>query len=306
LLEICVKLIKEINASVPSGTKEAFIKKLDNIVSIGDKNHYEKLPINSTNALIDFGGLFSIFEVQKQNIINEYDNLMELKGLSIDLSDLENHTFQPISSVETDPSQQGVLHSLEATRNILIQGPPGTGKSQTLTAILINALENHKKTIVVCEKKTALEVLHNVLIKKQLNYHCVLIQDIVKDRKTVVDSVRDRVDNSSYRRYHYTYSKESLDNIIQKAKGLIESINGKHRKLDEKLLADKSWTNIVGMLLSELNGTDENHTLNIDKFQFNYNLQELNGLLELVQKGQKLYSNYQTFYSTSFLNPKKL
>src|SRR5690606_2643845 len=59
-------------------------------------------------------------------------------------------------------------------------------------------------------------------------------------------------------------------------------------------------------LLSELNGTDENHTLNIDKFQFNYNLQELNGLLELVQKGQKLYSNYQTFYSTSFLNPKKL
>lgn len=306
LLEICVKLIKEINTSVPSDIKDAFIKKLDNVVSIGDKNHYEKLPINSTNALIDFGGLFSIFEVQKQNIINDYGNLMDLEGLSIDLDDLENHTFQPISSVETDPSQQGILHSLEATRNILIQGPPGTGKSQTLSAILINALENHRKTIVVCEKRTALEVLHNALIEKGLNYHCVLIRDIVKDRKVVVDSVRDRVDNSSYRRYRYTYSKETLDNLIKKAKSLIESINGKHKKLDEKILGDKSWTDIVGTLLSELNGTDEDHTLNIDKSQFKYNSKELNRLLEIVQKGQSLYSNYQTYDSTSFLNSKKL
>ena len=306
LLVICVKLIKEINTSVPSDIKDAFIKKLDNVVSIGDKNHYEKLPINSNNALIDFGGLFSIFEVQKQNIINDYGNLMDLEGLSIDLEDLENHTFQPISSVETDPSQQGILHSLEATRNILIQGPPGTGKSQTLSAILINALENHRKTIVVCEKRTALEVLHNALIEKGLNYHCVLIRDIVKDRKVVVDSVRDRVDNSSYRRYRYTYSKETLDNLIKKAKSLIESINGKHKKLGEKILGDKSWTDIVGTLLSELNGTDEDHTLNIDKSQFKYNSQELNGLLEIVQKGQSLYSNYQTYDSTSFLNSKKL
>lgn len=306
LIDICVKLINEINTSVSSDIKDAFIKKLDNVVAIGDKNHYEKLPINSTNALIEFGGLFSIFEVQKQNTINDYNNLIDLGGISIDLNDLENHTFQPISSVETDPSQQGILHSLEATRNILIQGPPGTGKSQTLSAILINALENHRKTIVVCEKRTALEVLHNALIEKDLNYHCVLIRDIVKDRKTVVDSVRDRVDNSSYRRYRYTYSKESLDNLIKKAKGLIDSINGKHKKLDEKLLGNKSWTDVVGTLLSELNGTDEDHTLNIDKSQFTYDSNELNGLLELVQKGQKLYSIYQKINSTSFLNTEKL
>ena len=306
LLEICVKLIKEINTSVPSDIKEVFTKKLDNVTSIGDKKHYEKLPINSTNALIDFGGLFSIFEVQKQNIINDYDNLMDLEGLSIDLEDLENHTFQPISSVETDPSQQGILHSLETTRNILIQGPPGTGKSQTLSAILINALENHKKAIVVCEKRTALEVLHKALIEKGLNYHSVLIRDIVKDRKIVVDSIRDRIDNSSYRKYRYTYSKESLDNIIKKAKTLIESINSKHKKLDEKLLSNKSWTDIVGMLLSELNGTNEEHSLGIEKYKFNYNSQELNELLEIIQKGQSLYSNYQKFESKSFLNHKKL
>ena len=306
LLEICLNLIREINPSVPSDIKESYTKKLDNIISIGDKNHYERLTANSTNSLIDFGGLFSIFEVQKQNIINDYSNLMNLEGLTFDLNDLENHIFQPISSVETDPSQQGILHSLEAKRNILIQGPPGTGKSQTLSAILINALENQRKTIVVCEKRTALEVLHNTLVEKNLNYHCVLIRDIVKDRKTVVDSVRDRIDNLFYQTYTVNYSKDSLDILVKKAKSLIESINGKHKKLDEKLLGEKSWSDVVGMLLNELNGINEDHTLRIDKSQFKFNYQELNELIELVQKGQNLFTDFETIKSIPFINTSKL
>ncbi|MCH6199020.1 AAA domain-containing protein [Aquiflexum sp. LQ15W] len=305
LLEICVKLIKEINTYVPSNIKEDYSLKLGKIVSIGEKKHYDELPINSTNAVIDFGGLFSIFEVQKQNIINDYSNLMNLEDLIFDLRDLENHTFQPISSVETDPSQQGILHSLQTKRNILIQGPPGTGKSQTLSAILINALENQRKTIVVCEKRTALEVLHNALIEKNLNYQCVLIRDIVKDRKTVVDSVRDRVDNSSYRSYTYTYSKDSLDNLVNKAKTLIESINGKHKKLGEKLLGEKSWSAIVGILLAELNGFGEDHTIKINKSQFKFNSQELTDFMELVGRAQILFKDFQSINFIPFINTSK-
>lgn len=306
LIEICTNLIRTVNTTSPNDLEETFRKKLDKVVSIGDKAHYEKLPLNSTNSLIDFGGLFSIFEVQKQNIINDYGNLMELEGINIPLEDLEGHSFQPISSVDTDPSQQSILHSLEATRNILIQGPPGTGKSQTLTAVLINALENNKKTIVVCEKRTALEVLHNALIEKGLNYHCVLVRDIVKDRKTVVDSVRDRVDNSEYKRYRYNFSKESLDNLIQKAKDLITNINNKHQKLDTKLIGNKSWSDVVGNLLAELKGNPDESNLNIEKNLFIYSMQELNTLLDLVQKGQTLYKEYLPIESMSFINSQKL
>lgn len=306
LIEICSKLIRTVITTAPDDLEETFKKKLDKIKSIGDKAHYDKLPLNSSNSFIDFSGLFSIFEVQKQNIINDYGNLMGLEGINIDLEDLEGHSFQPISSVETDPSQQSILHSLETTRNILIQGPPGTGKSQTLTAVLINALENNKKTIVVCEKRTALEVLHNALIEKGLNYHCVLVRDIVKDRKTVVDSVRDRVDNSEYKRYRYNYSKESLDNLIQKAKDLITNINNKHQKLDKKLIGSKCWSDVVGNLLTEIKGNTDDSNLNIEKTLFNYSTQDLNTLLDLVQKGQILYTEFLPIESTSFINPLKL
>jgi transcription elongation GreA/GreB family factor/very-short-patch-repair endonuclease len=305
LIEICSKLIRTINTNPPNDLEEVFVKKLNTVVPIGDKTHYEKLPINSTNALIEFGGLFSIFEVQKQNIINEYSNLMELKGIEINLDNLKDHLFQPISSVETDPSQQSILHSLEDTRNILIQGPPGTGKSQTLTAVLINALENNKKTIVVCEKRTALEVLHSALIEKELNYHCILIRDIIKDRKTVVDSVRERIDNSEYRRYKFNYSKDSLDNIIKKAKSLINIINRKHRKLDEKIIGNKSWSNIVGELLKELSDKTYENNLKIGHLVFQYTQEELNRLLDIIQKGESLYRDYFPIEQFSFINPEK-
>lgn len=306
LIEICSKLIRAVNTTSPGDLEETFKKKIDKITSIGDKAHYDKLPLNSSNSFIDFSGLFSIFEVQKQNIINDYGNLMELEGIDIDLNDLEGHSFQPISSVQTDPSQQGILHSLESTRNILIQGPPGTGKSQTLTAVLINALENNKKTIVVCEKRTALEVLYNALIEKGLNYHCVLVRDIVKDRKTVVDSVRDRVDTSEYKRYRYNYSKESLDTVITKANDLITNINKKHQKIDKKLIGNKSWSDVVGELLAEIKGNVDVSNLDIERNIFTYSTQELNSLLDLVQKGQTLYTDFLPIESTSFINSLKL
>ncbi|NDV45266.1 MULTISPECIES: AAA domain-containing protein [Flagellimonas] len=306
LLDICVNIIVSINSSTPNNLRETFEQKLDDIKPISDKKYYEKLPLTSNNSFIDFSGLFSIFEVQKQNIINDYSNLLDLKGAEIDLEEMDEHFFQPISSIETDPSQQGILHSLNSSRNILIQGPPGTGKSQSLTAILVNALENHKKTIVVCEKRTALEVLYNALNEKGLNYQTILIKDIVKDRRNAVDSVRDRVDNSAYRRYRYTHSKETLDNIIEKSKSLIDTINKRHQKLGEKLIGNKNWTNVVGSLLAELKDNSEDYDLDLSKDMFTYESVELNTLLELIRRGQNLYNDYKPYSELSFLNSSKL
>jgi superfamily I DNA and/or RNA helicase/transcription elongation GreA/GreB family factor/very-short-patch-repair endonuclease len=306
LLDICVNLMQSINSSIPDNLREIFEEKLKDLKPIQEKKAYENIALTSNNSFIDFGGLFSIFEVQKQNIIYDYDHLLALKGTTIDLEEMEEHTFQPISSVETDPSQQGILHSLQTSRNILIQGPPGTGKSQSLTAILVNALENQKKTIVVCEKRTALEVLYNALDEKGLKYQCVLLKDIVKDRRLAVNSVRERVDNSSYRRYTYDHSKETLDIIIDKSKTLIDSINNGHKKLGEKLIGTKNWTHIVGSLLNQLNDHAEDYNLDLAKNIFLYESTELNDLLELIRKGQILYTEFKPYTKLSFINPSKL
>lgn len=302
LIEICANLLSAINTSIPSDLKNILEEKLQNIKSIGDKNHYEKLSLNFSNSVINFSGLFSIFEVQKQNIINDYDEMLKLEGQEINLDDLEENSFQPISSVETDPSQQSILHALESKRNLLIQGPPGTGKSQTLTAVLINALENNKKTIVVCEKRTALEVLYNSLNEKGLSNNCVLIRDIVKDRKIVVDSVRDRVED---RKNASNSSKESLDTILIKATNLIKSINKKHQKIGAEILGTDNWTNIVGKYLNQTKTQNTEAKLKIDNSNFSYSSNELNGYLDSIKKGHYLHNLYTPLINKTFINPLK-
>jgi superfamily I DNA and/or RNA helicase/very-short-patch-repair endonuclease len=305
LLTICVDLINSINSTTPENLHEILDQKIQNIKGISTKKHFENLPLNSTNSFIEFGGLFSIFEVQKQNIINDYEELKELEGMTIDLEDMEEHYFQPISSIKTDPSQQSILHSLESTRNILIQGPPGTGKSQSLTAILINALENKKKTIVVCEKRTALEVLHKALSDKGLSHLCVLIKDIVKDRRNAVNSVRERIEKTSYRKYEYLYSKEPLECLTKKLKTLIDSINNKHKELSKNLIQDKTWSHIVGAFISKTKESDENFEITLKRDHFTFQSEELSTTLDMVKKAQELYSAFNPFNSFSFINPDK-
>ena len=70
---------------------------------------------------------------------------------------IENLSATPFSAVNTDPSQQAIISTLGIEANQIIQGPPGTGKSQSLTALITNALANGLKCLVVCEKKTALD-----------------------------------------------------------------------------------------------------------------------------------------------------
>jgi hypothetical protein len=52
-----------------------------------------------------------------------------------------------------------------------------------------------------------LEVLENALLNYGLDHHFILIKDIVKDRKRVVDSVRGRVDNADFRKQSFNFLK---------------------------------------------------------------------------------------------------
>tara|TARA_B100001057_G_scaffold400033_1_gene411115 strand:- start:2161 stop:6618 length:4458 start_codon:yes stop_codon:yes gene_type:complete len=310
LLNICVDIINQINTNVDENTYAIFEEKIRNLTNIKTKQFYENLPINSNNAMLEFGGLFSIFEIQKQNIIKDYDGLISFNNEKLNLNEMpEDHFFQPLSSVETDPTQQSVLNSLIKDRNILIQGPPGTGKSQSLTALLVNALENKKKTIVVCEKKTALEVLQNSLNELGLNSHNVIIKDIIKDRRKAVDSVRDRV--SKYSKYQFNYYDESFKDSnwgksSSKIKSLLIKINKKHQKLSEKIINNKSWTQLVGNFLKIKNRINDDYDLDLKPSLFKFSDNELDEILIKLNDANSLYNSYLKNKENLFLNEKKL
>jgi DNA polymerase III delta prime subunit len=302
LLEICFNLIKSVNTQVPDHIYDTFQQELNSVSAIKERDEYEKITENSHVSVIQFSGLFSIFEVQKQNIIHDYQSLLTLDNLNLLPQNPIVHSFQSLTGMETDPSQQSILHALEDGGKILIQGPPGTGKSQTLTAILINALENHKKTIVVCEKKTALEVLENTLTNFGLEHHLILLKDTVKDRKKVVDAARNRMDQLGYRYQEHDFSKEELSKLLQKANGFIQGINKRHRKLNVKQLKNKNWTDLVGELLMNLQQIQTDSPLQYEAKNFLFNAVEFEEISQIIDRAALLYQEFKPFRDLKILN----
>lgn len=304
VLDICYRLLRKINSNTPIDLRAVLEQKMQSCAQLHDKVYYEKLVTSYSSSLIEFGGIFSIFEVQKQNIINEYDLLSEYEGLIIGSENVQKDFFQPITSIETDPSQQAVLHSASSTKNILIQGPPGTGKSQTLTALLINALESELKILVVCEKRTALEVLHDSLKEKGLESLSVIIKDIISDRKKIVDSVRDRSVQSSGLRYKQ--NKESLESKLDQAKSLISVINSGHTKLSADIIQGKNWSALVGDYLSIERSISKDEEVLLNDLNLHYTSQEFKKLLEIVTTAESYQIDKVKIENFSFLNSDKL
>jgi superfamily I DNA and/or RNA helicase len=267
---------------------------------IKTKATYDSLLKNKGDGMIEKCGIFSLFEVQKQNIINDYETL---KKEFQPLVQPNEKVFQSISSIETDPSQQGILESLKNQSKILIQGPPGTGKSQTLTAILINALENKQKTIVVCEKQTALEVLYNALQKQGLGKYTVMIKDSIGDRKLVVDAVRSIIDEVGFKKVLNPYPESVVQEQIQTIETSKARINSVHQFLNQELLTHQNWTEIVGQILHY---ADFKESIDLGNMYFHFDEKEFEGILDLVERGEYLYRNFQKFEETPLFNPKSI
>jgi hypothetical protein len=84
-----------------------------------------------------------------------------------------------------DVDQKQIFTALHS-KNVLLQGPPGTGKSQVLINILGKSLKSNLKTLVVSEKKVALDVLVKKLSEHQLHPFAFVVHSQTKSKDLLV------------------------------------------------------------------------------------------------------------------------
>ncbi|MCI3132059.1 AAA domain-containing protein [Phenylobacterium aquaticum] len=94
----------------------------------------------------------------------------------------------------SDPSQEMAVLEARDARGLLIEGPPGTGKSQTIVNMVSDAIGRRKSLLIVCQKQAALEVVHKRLEAEGLGDRIVMINDVNKDRKPVIQAIRDQLE----------------------------------------------------------------------------------------------------------------
>ena len=138
-------------------------------------------------------GVLGLYANSKEPIIADYFCLEE-ETIPCHFRSNKDTNNTHFSGLDLDHSQQGVIRSLWNRKNTIIHGPPGTGKSKTITAVLNYALSKGQKCLLVCEKKTAMEVIYQNLTELGISDYAVKITDIKKDRRAVVDKARDIIE----------------------------------------------------------------------------------------------------------------
>lgn len=275
----------------------AFLAKLGISENIGEdlkimpcpnRESIEKLTVDA--PWIRWSGVFGLYKAQKQPIIHDLESLLAddyIKNKT-DFVSFQNETLTPIP---LDPSQEKVVFTLEKKQKIIIQGPPGTGKSQTLTAIITNALLNGSTCLVVGEKKTAMEVIFNHLRKIGLGDLCILIEDINSNRRPIVERIRSLVETENpvptpFRKNEYEALKLKYQKLREKANHALNSV-------ENVFFGDSNWLELVALVngkLGKINLNGVNFQLNGITLKYNY--QEFILFKNILDDGEQLYKNY--------------
>ncbi len=285
LLSICNTLMKEIGKENPDFALQ------ENLLPLEDKEKVIKQFAVKGNPFLLYSGVFGLFRSQKEAVIRDIKELISnINDFKFDDLVAEKYQTTTFTSIETDPAQSKVLTDLGEKSKLIIHGPPGTGKSQSLTAIIANALANNVKCLVVCEKKTALEVIRKNLEMKGLGELCGIIEDVNRDRKSIVTSARERNNKSE------EFDFKLLEDIILETKSKIDSVNSGHKIYGRQILNTYNWTNLVGRYLNLRKKTNLTERLfaelKSDTFDFNSDSIsiEYNKLINLLKELSVLYN----------------
>lgn len=292
--EIASLVAQQLHQLHPSRSTEndAFRTALDQAISpLLSRQQVDKYPLEEATVL--WSGVFGLFKSQKESIINDLDFFMDNMGsleqqLTIPTSALDLQ--HPFTAVNTDPSQQHILHQLQQGENLVIQGPPGTGKSQVLTGIISNIIANQGTCLIVCEKKTALDVIHQNLVDVGLGELSVIIEDIYRDRATVVNAIRER----ALQRHNAYAAQPSYLRLLEQYQTQITQLQAFHKAQFEPLLEDKSWTTLVNDFLEaneHYNKTALEATIATTSFQFN--VEEYDSILSIIDQAKEYLAPLQ-------------
>ena len=242
----------------------------------------------NTNPWIQWSGVFGLYRSQKEPIIEATrDIIKNIKAFENDKPEITPFQTITTASFDLDPSQGEIINTLNNDEFKVIQGPPGTGKSQAISAIISNALANGARTLVVCEKKTALDVLAQNLERAHLDSFCIVVDDVAKDRATVVRKARFLEENVDLG-YEYIrgYDKDVFNLTYEKFKSVRDAVNGAFNESSRPIFAGKNWTDIVGEYLRY--SKSEYFNAIKDKFgklKIEYTSENYGEYLELVRQG---------------------
>ena len=276
--------------------------------------------LKDENHILINNGVLGLYANSKEPIIADFLHL-EDEIISCNFKPKKNINPTHFSGLELDHSQQGVIRSLSKGKNSIIHGPPGTGKSKTITAVLHYALSKGQNCLLVCEKKTAMDVIYENLIQLGLSDYAVRITDVKKDRRLIVNKARNIITlekkggNDLFELSKIegkTESPQQIENRIKNVKSTVGLIS----KIKEKLLQpikefNQSYSDLVLRVhTNEIKQLYDQLQLNSSLFAFNVEewesiLHDLSFAKEYLKSNQNPFKTFYPLINKDFISTNK-
>ena len=184
-------------------------------------------------------GNFSFTQFVMWNDIHTYPEMLRRNQVVQALMDgeVEWNTYMPSIDqkdmpylpVNVDESQLRAVNMAANDVNFVLHGPPGAGKSQTITAMIANALTRGKTVLFVAEKPAALNVVKNRLDAIGIGDFCIEIHSNKIKKSRVLEQFKQVRENFRILAMATDYD-EKLAEIRERREALNEYGIALHKK----------------------------------------------------------------------------
>lgn len=185
----------------------------------------------------------------------------------------------------SDSSQDQVVLSSQNRKITLIRGPPGTGKSQVIVNIISNAISKGQTVLVVCQKRAALEVVHQRLGERGLDKYTVLLNKEKEDRANMYHQLKQILEGEK------NYETEGQE-MLQTTSSKIDDLIKKHSEISHAL-SKKYFGGVTIRDLYTKSSSEYLNKLNLNGIGNDISYPELENILFDLSQIQENYKKFE-------------
>ena len=198
----------------------------------------------------------------------------------------------PFSVTALDPEQASAWQHIQQQSQLLVEGPSGTGKSHFLLHLMVNALANGRKTLIVSNSLSALRDLQDRLASFGINPFNFLLRDENHDKGLLLEILKAGAEGGgmplNFDQSHYRI-------LLDRCKRLWSRLAGNYWAVRRPVFGPHGWTETVGWFL-RTNRSEGKELLSsqLNTSDFSFDFEEYENLLAAIEQSYPLYREVRT------------
>jgi len=243
----------------------------------------------SERGTILWSGVLSLFPPQTTRKLEKVlrpEEVFQPSSLAMGKS---HHSFTLLPS---DPFQASALETIFRNKVTVVEGESASGKTLTLVNLLINALSNGQKCLIVSEQVPALRKIQDLLSKAGINQFNFLLKDALNDKAPLLELLRVAAAGSRRNIAHQAEDFSVKKNRFVREKDKLEA---NYKATKATVFGKYNWTETVGLFLSSNRQEGKellSSQLNAAEFDFSYAEYEI--FKNAILTSQPLYQKIKT------------